>query len=237
MKNWSLRLTVLVVAFFIGIGIVAVWFFNLSDVSVENIPKISNCYPQYSENFKASDYKNVLTRRVYTFDKNKNAKTSSDEDINAEVAAIFFLKFREIPLTKLPNCVNESYRLTWIPTFHAPTVIRVWRSENEYFITTKRLGGKGGYGLGELEVEQTRSLTVQEWQSLEDLIYRYSYPSMPSTIEELIPHDGASWTLEGLNAGQYHSVFRITPSKELTIMFKKLFELSGITTEYELYLS
>ena len=237
MKNWSLGLTVLIVAFFIGISIVAVWFFNRSEVSVENTPKKSDCYPQYSETFKSSDYKGVLTRRVYVVNKNKNHETTSDEEMNAEVTANLFSTFREIPFTKLPNCVKESYRLTWIPTFHAPTVIRLWRSENEYFITTKRLSGKGGYGLGELEVEQTRSLTVQEWQSIEDLIYRYSYSTIPSTIEESIPNDGATWTLEGLNAGQYHSVFRISPSKELTQIFKKLFELSGVTTEYELYLS
>ena len=237
MKNWSLRFIVLTVAFFAGISIVALWLINPADFSVENAPKTLECYPQYSENFKVSDYKGVFTRRVYPVGKEENNNINSDENINAEITANLFSRFREIPLTKLPMCVEEIYRLTWIPTFHAPTVIRIWRSGNEHFITTKRLGGKGGYGLGEIEIEQTHSLTTQEWQILKDLIHQSSYWKMSSTIEEAIPNDGANWTFEGLNDGQYHSVFRITPSKELAQIFKQMFKLSGVKNEYELYLS
>ena len=237
MKRFSLRLTIALATFFVGVGIVALWFFNRTDSVVDLAPKTLDCQPQYSENFNASDYKGILTRRVYTINANKTTKRVSDEEANAEAAANLFARFREMPLAKLPACVDESYRLTWIPTFHAPTVIRVWRSGDKYFIVTKRLNGKGGYGLGDLETEQTRSLTAEEWQSFETLIYQASYWKTPSTIEEPIPHDGATWTFEGFSGGKFHSVHRVTPSKELSQIFKKLFDLTGVKTEHELYLS
>ncbi len=237
MKRLSLRLTIALATFFVGVGIVALWFFNHSDSVVDVVPKTPDCYPIYVDNFDASDYKGVLTRRVYTINANKTTKLVSDEAANAEVTANLFAHFRETPLTIPAACVDESYRLTWIPTFHAPTVIRVWRSGDKYFIVTKRLNGKGGYGLGDLETEQTHSLTAEEWQSFEALINQASYWKIPSTIEEPIPNDGATWTFEGFSGGKFHSVHRITPSKELSQIFKKLFDLTGVETEHELYLS
>ena len=237
MKRIPLRLTIALATFFIGVGIVALWFFGGSDSVADVVPKTPDCYPQYSENFNVSDYKGILTRRVYTINATKTTKPVLDEDANAEATANLFARFREMPLSKLPACVDESYRLTWIPTFHAPTIVRVWRSGDKYFIVSKRLNGKGGYGMGDLEAEQTRSLMAEEWQGFETLIYQASYWKMPSSIDEPIPHDGATWTFEGTNGGRYHFVHRITPSNELSQIFRKLFNLTGVETEHERYLS
>jgi hypothetical protein len=115
-------------------------------------------------------------------------------------------------------------------------VIRIWRSGNKYFIVIKRLNGKGGYGLGDLKIEQTRSLTAEEWQSFEALVHQAGFWKLHSTVEEPIPHDGATWTFESMSDGKYHFVHRITPSKELNQLFRKLFDLTGLETEYERYL-
>jgi hypothetical protein len=237
MKRISLRLTIALATFFIGVGIVALWFLNRSNSVVDVAPKPHDCFPLYIDNFiDDSDYKGILTHRFYTTNANKAMKRVSDEEANAEATANLFRRFREAPLTLRAACVDESYRLTWIPTFHAPTVIRIWRSDDKYFVVTKRLNGKGGYGLGDLEIEQTRPLTAEEWQRFKNLISLMSYWNMPSKIEEPIPHDGATWTFEGFNDDKFHYVFRISPSDELSQMFKKLFDLTGIETEHERYL-
>ncbi len=236
MKRISLRLTIALATFFIGVGIVALWFFNRSNSVVDVAPKPHDCYPLYVDNFDASDYKGVSTRRVYTINANKTTKPVLDEEANAEATANLFRRFRETPLTSPAACVDESYRLTWIPTFHAPTVIRIWRSDDKYFIVMKRLNGKGGYGLGDLETEQTRSLSAEEWQSFETLLHQAWFLKLHSTIEEPIPHDGATWTFEGMSGSKYHFVHRITPSNELSQLFKKLFDLTDVETEYERYL-
>lgn len=159
-----------------------------------------------------------------------------DEKANAEVTANLFRRFREAPLTSPAACVDESYRLTWMPTFHAPTVIRLWRSGDKYFIVTKRLNGKGGYELGELETEQSRALSAEEWRSFKSLVDQSWFLRLHSTVEEPIPNDGATWTFEGFSDSRFHSVFRITPSDELTRLFKKIFDLTGVETEYKRYL-
>jgi hypothetical protein len=71
MKRLSLRLTIALATFFIGVGIVALWFFNRSNSVVDVEPKPHDCYPLYVDNFDASDYKGVFTRRVYAINANK----------------------------------------------------------------------------------------------------------------------------------------------------------------------
>ena len=61
--------------------------------------------------------------------------------------------------------------------------------------------------------------------------------NLPSTVEELAPNDGAGWTFEAFSDGKYRAVQRLTPSKELEQIFRKLFDLTGLETEYKLYLS
>lgn len=236
MKRLSLRLRIALATFFVGVAIVALWFFNRSNSVPDAAPKTSDCYPIFVDNFDASDYKGVLTGRVFTINASKNTKSVSDEEVNGEVTANLFKRFREMPLTSQGVCVDESYRLTWIPTFHAPTVIRAWRSDDKYFVVTKRLNGKGGYGLGDLETEQTHSLSAEEWQSFGSLINQASFWKIPSAIEEPMPQDGATWTFEGFSNGKFHSVLRVMPSKELTQIFRNLFVLSGVETEQKLYL-
>lgn len=212
MTHLSFRLIIAVATFFIGVGIVAFWFVNRSTPIVETPQKTPDCIPQYDASISPNDY----------------------DDVNK---ANLFARFRELPLDKLAACVDESYRLTWIPTFHAPTVIRVWRSGDKYFIVTKRLDGKGGYGMGNFNGETVRSITAEEWNGFINHLHQESYWKMPSEIKEPLPNDGAAWTFEGANGGQYHLVFRITPSDKLSKIFRSLFKLTGVETEHELYLS
>lgn len=208
MKRLSLRLTIALVTFFIGFGFVAFWLVN----RCAPVTEAPDCIPQYDASVSPNSY----------------------GDVNK---ADLFARFRELPLDKQPTCVDESYRLTWIPTFHAPTVIRVWRSGEKYFIVAKRLDGKGGYGLGNFNGETIHSLTAEEWFGFVNLLNQEPFWNMSSEIKESLPNDGAAWTFEGTNGGQYHFIFRIMPSNKLKDIFRSLFKLAGLETEHELYLS
>ena len=212
MKRLSLRLTIALATFFLGVGIAAFWLVNSSAPVTETVQKTPDCIPQYDSSVSPNDYG----------DTNK---------------ANLFARFRELPLNKQPACIDESYRLTWIPNFHAPTVIRIWRSSEKYFIVTQRLDGKGGYGIGNFNGETIRPLTAEEWSSFVSLLQQESFWSMPSEIKEPLPNDGASWMFEGTNGGQYHYIFRITPSNKLGKVFRSLFKLTNVETEHELCLS
>lgn len=229
MNRIKLR-SIALAALLAGAGIVALWHFAPSISVVDNAPNRSDCLPSYAD-FDVADFKGVITRRVFVFDSDKTSKSASDEDANAEATADLFRRFRETPLAKQPACVDESYRLVWIPTFRPPTVIRVWRTNDKYFVVVKRLNGKGGYDPGELANEETRSLTAEEWRSLTAAVDQTGFLRLPSTVEEPIPNDGATWTFEGWSNRQYHFVHRITPSEELERLFTKMLNLTGMETE------
>ncbi len=212
MKCLSLRLIIALITFFIGVGIVTFWLVSHSTSVAETPQEMFDCVPQYDAEVKPNE---------------------NGFNVDAKLLA----RFQELPLDKQPACVDESYRLTWIPTFHAPTVIRVWRSGEKYFIVTKRLDGKGGYGLGNFNGEMILSLTAEEWSNFINLINQELFWNMPSKIKEPLPNDGASWMFEGTSGRQYHFIFRITPSKKLGDIFRSLFKLTGVETEHELYLS
>lgn len=146
------------------------------------------------------------------------------------------MAFREMPLESLPSCVEESYRLMWVPTFHPPVVVRIWRSGEKYFMAAKQLDGRGGYEIGKLSVEQTRSLTNDEWMNFVTSLYQAGFWDIPSNINEPVPQDGAAWVMEGIKGKQYHSIKRRNPQGEYADLIKYLIKLSGLKTEHDKYL-
>jgi hypothetical protein len=210
MKHLFIGLCLALTTFFIGISIVASFLINQPLPSVE-LPQFPlECVSKSPEIIQSN------------WSHNQRAK--------------FLQRFKEVPLNKQPASIDESYRLIWIPSFHNPTVIHIWRSEDSYFITTKQLNRKHNLEVGDLMFQQTRSLTKEQWQSFVNLINQSCFWNAPSIVEEATPEDGASWTLEGLRNGKYHFVDRVTPSEQMSEIFKELFRLTGIEMEYESYL-
>src|ERR1051325_5328699 len=76
-----------------------------------------------------------------------------------------FRAFQELPLYAMPDCVDEAYSLTWIPSFHQPVLVRVWRVGDEFFMIGKSLDSRGWseFGFGNVKESNERSLTKSEW--------------------------------------------------------------------------
>ena len=144
-------------------------------------------------------------------------------------------RFEEMSFEELPACVDESYRLIWIPAFHAPLSIRIWRSGEKQFIVTKQLDGKGGYGMGDLALHERLSLSDDEWNESMRLLRQTGYWDMPSLDNSPLPNDGALWVIEGLHNRKYHRVARRSPSPEFRSASIYLVKLSGLKTEIERY--
>ena len=211
MKHFTFRFIIALATFLIGIGIVAFWFLNrpLPTVSLSQNPP--ECASESGEEISLS--RSEIAERTKTL-----------------------TLFQEVPLGKPTASVDESFRLVWFPTFDAPSVFRIWRSGENFFIVTKRLSGKGGYELGKLKTEHTRSLTAEEWNNFVDIINNRCFWNAPSVLKEVPVVDGAFWTFEGSRNKQYHFVDRISPSEQMKEIFRALFELTGVKTEYNEYL-
>lgn len=144
--------------------------------------------------------------------------------------------FQELPLYTMPDCVDEAYSLTWIPSFHEPVLVRVWRSGDQAFLVAKRLDSKGPSGFGKLKEANVRPLTNFEWRDLTETLKRNSYWELSSTTPEIIPNDGAVWLFDGLRSKQFHEVIRWVPNESYAEICKHLIRLSGLETAHALYL-
>jgi len=158
------------------------------------------------------------------------------EEESAKTAAELFGRFHELPLGKMPECVSETYRLTWVPSFHRTTVVRVWSSNDGWFVTIKRLDRTPENRNGTNYTETTRQLTNTEWQNTIDSINAYNFWNSSSTEKEPLPNDGASWLIEGNRRNQYHNVFRVSPEPGLVRIIRTMFALTGENTEIDKYL-
>jgi hypothetical protein len=210
MKQIALRATIAIVAFALGVASAALWI-SKRQANVTPPASSSNCAPVYDP---------TLTVK----------KVRDDDDPR------FFSAFQELPLYAMPDCVAEAYSLTWIPSFHPPVLVRVWRSGNNGFMVAKVLDSKGWSKFGNLKETNARPLTAFEWRDFTNLLNRSSYWELPSTADEILPQDGAVWLVDGRRAKQYHWVRRRVPSEQYAEICKYLIRVSGLETAHALYL-
>jgi hypothetical protein len=147
----------------------------------------------------------------------------------------FFAAFQELPLYAMPACVEEAYSLEWLPAFNGPVTVRVWSSQNRYFMVAKVLDSKGWSKFGKVAATNARELTSFEWRSFTDLLMWNSFWQTPSTVNETSPNDGAVWLLNGWRRNEYHWVRRRVPDDRISGPSHYLIQLSGLPTGYELY--
>jgi hypothetical protein len=106
----------------------------------------------------------------------------------------------------------ESYRFLWLRSFHHPVAVRVWRSETDQFITVKEMSGAGGYEPGRFVVNRTRKLAPGEWDAFIRPLDDSCYWNLSTDDPNERGFDGAQWILEGVKGGRYHIVDRWTPT-------------------------
>jgi hypothetical protein len=208
MKRITLRLAIAILTFLIGVAIATLWtvrHYRSSNILVRNE---ADCIPTYSP---------------------------ISYSANEKGWSAVLVKFQEMPFEVLPACVDESYRLIWIPTFHSPVSVRIWSSRGKRFMVTKRLDGKGGYGMRHLAFEEMRPLSEDEWYWFIRLLSQAGYWDMPSIDDSPLPNDGDGWVIEGIQNRIHHQVNRHSPSAEFRAACVYLVKLSGLKTEIERY--
>ena len=208
MKKLTLRLAIAIFTFIIGVAAAGLW--TIRHYSRNEVsPNESDCIPKY---------------------------VAASSSANREGWGSVLDRFQEMRLDELPTCVDESYRLIWIPTFHSTVSVRIWRSGEKQFLVTKQLDGRGGgYGMGRLAFQDLRSLSDDEWNEFMRLLRQSGYWDLPTQDELLPPEDGAAWVIEGVRNGKLHLVNRRTPSSEFREASVYLVKLSGLKTEIEKY--
>jgi hypothetical protein len=213
MKKIIIRTAIALLTFLIGIGIFCWWIFT--DIQVVPAP----------ETYIGCNFENTADCLI------------SETDRNFWEEEILF-GFAEKPLPEFSGSFDESYRLVLLSTFDAPLAVRLWRKGGEYFIVTKKLSGRGGFGLknfGELTYEKKRNLSEREWNRTLLLLEQTSFWRMSPRIKVPIMNDGAEWILEGSKEKDTHAVIRASPKKDFRKLCDHFLQLSGFTEEYKRY--
>ena len=144
-----------------------------------------------------------------------------------------FSAFQQTPVYQMPDCVDEAYSLTWIPSFHPPVLVEIWHSSNKAFLVAKQLDRRFD---GSSKETNSRALTEFEWRDFVNLIDHTSFWQLPSTADEVLLEDGAAWIVDGLRSKKYHWVRRRVPDEHYAKICKHLIRLSGLQTAHDLYL-
>lgn len=193
------------------------------------------CQISYPVNLKAEDFRGIRLSPDYRL-AIQGQEDPDHAEASARNAADIFGRFHEMPLTKMPSCVEEVYRLTWVPSFHRTTTVRAWRSEDGYFIVIKRLERTPENRNGYAHTEKSRQISLREWEDLRQTIDNFDFWNIPSLEDEALVNDGAAWLLEGSAKARYHNVLRTLPDAGYERSIRKIFSLSQERTEIDLYL-
>ncbi|PVM85074.1 hypothetical protein DDF62_21340 [Caulobacter radicis] len=111
----------------------------------------------------------------------------------------------------------RTYRLTFIPTFHKPMIVRLNRwSTGETELVATRLSGAGGYDPGLPEENAggvvRRVLSKDEERRFEHLLKAASNLNR-SSADCRLGTDGSQWILESASGGTYRYVNRWSPER------------------------
>ncbi len=111
--------------------------------------------------------------------------------------------------------MRETYRFTWMRTFHQPVFVRVDEDEaGGMTLTATQLSGKGGYEAGVIEKRLERRLGASEAVEFKRALVWSLLPlQAPADCSEVGLYDGSTWLFEANDHGRYIYVRRRSPSE------------------------
>jgi hypothetical protein len=109
-------------------------------------------------------------------------------------------EFKE-PLLASIDAVIPTVRFVCIRTFHRPFCIRVFKDKDGPKLRVVRMAGKGGYDWGKIELDETKTISEEDWKRVFTVVRT---PGVQSPLMALNPEerlmssglDGSRWYLE-----------------------------------------
>jgi hypothetical protein len=107
------------------------------------------------------------------------------------------------------DTTTETYRFLWVPGFHKPVCVRIWKDRSGITLRIVRLSPSRGLKIGHIERDDTFALTPAQWDDFLELLSEAGFWDM-STTNPNDPNfsDASGWVLEGKAVGKYHEVSR-----------------------------
>ncbi len=135
----------------------------------------------------------------------------------------------EEPSLYPPKQNLETYRFTWLRTFHNPMVFRISVLEDgSGILRIKRCNGAGGYEPGVTDLRKEIKLTNLQVHDLNKKLEEMDFWQKPTNLDSKMM-DGAEWIVEANLDGKYKIVIRKTDTDNLIKEWGlQLIKLSGV---------
>jgi hypothetical protein len=151
-----------------------------------------------------------------------------DRDLSRRRSYSYELLRMGEPSLSCGNASQDSFRFTWLRSFHPPVAVRVSRSRGAVDLIATEMSGSGRAAPDGVVDQPRRRLSSTEWEDLEGAFVRADFWRLTSVTDDLNP-DGAHWIVEGRVGSRYHVVDRWGPRgrfRDLGIAFIKVSGLS-----------
>lgn len=103
-------------------------------------------------------------------------------------------------------------RVTWMPTFESPFLIRLDSDGKMASCTTKQLSGMGGYAPGHLTQKRIQKITPTTFDQYFAQLDKYEFWNAPTKDpNEMTSLDGPEIIVEVLDKGRFHQITRYSP--------------------------
>lgn len=126
---------------------------------------------------------------------------------------------------------GTSYRLLWIPSFHAPIMVRIVKTDDSAFVLVKRLKSSLEWNdegrLIRQKVAYTKRvpLTAAQWEGLSSRINASHFWSMPTVDPKPPFEDGDNLLIEAIVGGKSHTVHRRRSSQAFRELCRYMLDL------------
>ena len=125
-------------------------------------------------------------------------------------------------------CIRDSastIRLLTLPTFDAPTLVRVERHASYTAVTSKRTNGRGGYGPGRVTLDQQSEHDTALFSEAQHLLEEIGYWNWPA-LDNAVVLDGTCYVIESVIDGKYHAIERADPNNHEKRLIRWLYSQS-----------
>lgn len=130
--------------------------------------------------------------------------------------------------------VLETYRFTWLRSFHEPIAVRAWRTQDTFHLEAVVLDGPGGQEQPQVVSKRiSRTLSASEWARIEDALIEIGFWRL-ATSDDAMGLDGAQWIIEGRD-GRYHVVDRWNGADGVQEAGRVFLEVAGLSDVEPIY--
>jgi hypothetical protein len=128
------------------------------------------------------------------------------------------------------------YRLHGLPTFHHSVCVRVETAGDGLRLHATALDGKGGYEPGQIAIDRSLFLSIEQWKELERLVEKSSLWELPTRVDDG-GCDGDQLIVEGVREGKYHIVDRWEPDPDFKALCRYMLVLTNldVSTQWRHY--